>query len=118
MSVSKWTCTAILFATASLLAPVIASARPKAEDKPVVKKGLQLDDRATVDGKTLMPGDYKVLVNGNKVSLELDGKVVATASCAWKTTPNKSMYDSTALSASNSIQEMRFAGSNQALEVF
>lgn len=117
MSISKWTCMAILCGIALLAAPLVASARPKTEDKPT-KKSMQLDDRITVDGKTLMPGNYEVLINGSKVSFELDGKIVATAPCSWKTISNKSMYDSTTLSATNTLQEMEFAGSNQALEVF
>jgi hypothetical protein len=96
----------------------VASARPNSENKAVTKKSMELNDPANVDGKTLMPGKYEVLIDGSKVSFELDGKVVATATCEWKTTPNKSMYDSTTFSASDTLQEMQFAGSNRALEVF
>lgn len=117
MSGSKWTCTAVLCGIAFLAAPLVASARPKTEDRPT-KKSMQLDNQVTVDGETLLPGNYEVLINGNKVSFELAGKIVATAPCSWKTMSNKSMYDSTTLSATNNLQEMEFAGSNQALEVF
>jgi hypothetical protein len=117
MSLLRGTCTAILCGIAFIAAPLVASARPKTENSAVMKKSLQLDDRATVDGKTLTPGTYEVLIDGNKVSFERDGKTVVTAPCQWETMPNKSEYNSTTLSATKVLQELEFEGSNRALEV-
>jgi hypothetical protein len=105
-------CAVVLFAV-----PMIASARPKSETTQVEKKTIDLDSQATVDGKTLTPGKYEVLIEGNKVSFERDGQSVVTAPCDWKTLPYKDPYNSTTFSAKNVLQELQFEGSNQALDV-
>lgn len=81
------------------------------------KKTIHLNQPATVDGKTLKPGEYKVVIEGDKVSFERDGKTVVTANCDWRTIDRKAPYDSTTFSANNVLQELEFQGSNQALDV-
>lgn len=108
---------AVLCATALLASPLLASARPKAVNTRVEKKSIDLEDPATVDGKTLAPGKYDILIEGNKVSFERDGRTVVTAPCDWKTMPNKSEYNSATYSSKRVLQEIEFEGSNQALEV-
>lgn len=117
MIASKVTRNAIFFAVALIGVPLVASARPKSENTQVEKKTIQLDEQTTVDGKTLVPGKYEVLFDGNKVSFDRDGHTVATARCDWKTLGHKAQYNSTTLSANHSITELEFDGSNQALEV-
>lgn len=117
MIVSKVTRNVIFCAAALLAIPLVASARPKTENTQVEKKTVQLDTQTTVDGKTLAPGKYEVLIDGNKVSFDQDGRAVATARCDWKSLGHKSPYNSTTLSANRSITELEFAGSEQALEV-
>jgi len=108
---------AILCAVALLALPLLASARPKSTNTQIEKKTIDLDRTAMVDGKALAPGKYEVLIEGNKVNFEQDGKTVATAPCDWKTLQNKSQYDSTTFSAQNVLQELEFEGSKQALEI-
>lgn len=117
MLIYKVTRSAILCAVALLAIPLLASARPKSENPQMEKKTIDLDRTATVDGKTLAPGKYEVLVEGDKVNFERDGKTVVTAPCDWKTMPYKSQYNSTTFSAKDVLQELEFAGSNQALEI-
>jgi len=117
MSLYRVTCGAILSAFVLIAIPVMASPKPKAENPQMERKSLQLDSSATVDGKTLTPGRYEVLIEGNKVSFDHDGHTVATAPCNWKTLQFKPNYDSTTISANHVIQELQFEGSNQALEV-
>jgi outer membrane usher protein FimD/PapC len=117
MIVSKVTRSVIFCAAALIAIPLVASARPKSENTQVEKKTIQLDTQATVDGKTLMPGKYEVLIDGNKVSFDREGHTLATARCDWKTLSYKSQYNSTTLSAKHSITELEFQGSNRALEV-
>ncbi len=107
----------ILCAVVLLAIPAFASARPKSENTKVEKKTVELSDQATVDGKTLMPGKYEVLIEGNKVTFEHDGQMVVTAPCDWKMLNFKPEYNSTTLSANKVLQELQFEGSNQALEV-
>ncbi len=113
----KMTRTAILCAVALMALPLLASARPKATNPQVEKKNIVLDDPATVNGKTLKPGKYEVVIDGNQVKFEQDGQTVVQAPCDWKTMPYKSAYDSTTYSAQHVLQELEFEGSNKALEV-
>jgi hypothetical protein len=117
MIMSKVTRNVIFLAAALLAIPLFASARPKAENTQVEKKTIDLGSQSMVDGKTLTPGKYEVLIDGNTVSFEQDGRTVATARCDWKTLNYKSPYDSTTLSADKTITELEFEGSNRALEV-
>lgn len=107
----------ILCAVVLLAMPLFASARPKSESTQMEKKTIQMDSQATVDGKTLMPGTYEVLIEGNKVSFEHNGDTVVTAPCDWKTLQFKSKYNSMTFSANHVLQELQFEGSNQALDV-
>ncbi len=118
MSITKLTCTAILSAAALVALPVLASARPKPTNETQIQKtSISLDSSAKVDGTTLAPGKYEVVIDGKKVSFERDDKTVVTAPCDWKTLQYKSQYNSTTLSANNQLQEIEFEGSNKALEV-
>ena len=117
MSLFKAMGSAILCAAALLALPLLASARPKAVNTQVEKKNITLEDTAMVDGKTLAPGKYDLVIEGKKVSFERDGRTVLTAPCDWKTMPNKSAYNSVTFSSKEVLQEIEFEGSNQALEV-
>lgn len=113
----KSTLIAIFCAVALTASPVLLSARPNSDTTKTEKKSIQINDQATVDGKTLSPGKYEVLIEGNKVSFERNGRTVVTAPCSWKTLPTKSQYDSTTFSTSRALQEIQFEGKDQALEV-
>jgi hypothetical protein len=106
-----------LCALAFLALPFLASARPKTENTQMEKKSMDLRSAATVDGKALQPGNYEVVIEGNQVRFEREGKTVVTAPCNWKGLGYKSPYDSVTFSASRQLQELDFAGSDQALEV-
>lgn len=117
MSNSKMTRSAVFCAIVLFAMPLLASARPKADTTPVEKKSITLDDPATVDGKTLPPGNYNVLIEGKTAKFERDGKNVATAPCNWKTLNFKAQYDSIELSAQKAVKELQFEGSNRALDI-
>lgn len=113
----KVTGSAIFCAVALLAIPLLASAHPKADSAQVEKKSITLDNAATVDGTTLTPGSYNVLIEGKTVKFERDGKVVASAPCDWKALKFKAQYNGIELSAKNAVQELQFEGSKQALDV-
>jgi hypothetical protein len=117
MSVNNMIRTAGLFAIALMAMPLFASTRSNPVNTQVEKKSIKLDEATTVDGKTLKPGNYEVLIDGSKVSFEINGETVVTAPCNWKTMAHKSPYNSTTLSSKNVLQELQFEGSNQALDV-
>ena len=117
MLIYKVTRSAILCAVALLAIPLLASARPKSTNTQMEKKSIDLDRTASVDGKTLAPGKYEVLIEGNKVDFERNGQTVVTAPCDWKTLQYKSEYNSTTFSANHVLTELEFEGSKQALEI-
>jgi len=104
LSLNRVTCGAILCAFALISMPALISAKPKMENPQMEKKSLQLENSAKVDGKTLTPGQYEVVINGNKVSFEQDGHAVVTAPCNWKTLDFKAPYDATTISANHVIK--------------
>src|SRR5215469_6417354 len=105
MVVYKMTCVAILSAFAFLALPQHVLAGSKPENTQMEKKSIQLDNQTTVDGKTLMPGEYKVLINGDKVTFEKDGQDVLTARCQWKTLNFKAQQNAKVFSANHVLQE-------------
>lgn len=113
----KTSLTGIVCGVAFLALPVLASARPKVEDSQIEKKTIQLDQSATVDGKTLQPGEYRVVIDGDKASFERDGKTIVTASCDWRMMNHRAPYSSETFSENSVLQELEFAGSNQALDL-
>ena len=117
MSNRKLTGSAVFCAVILFAIPLVASARPKADTTSMEKKSITLDSAASVDGKTLAPGNYNVLVEGKTVKFERDGKVVASAPCDWKALNFKAQYNSIELSAKNVVQELQFEGSSQALDI-
>jgi hypothetical protein len=118
MSAHKITRTTILCTAAFMAIPLFAAARPKPGSTQTEKKSIELSTAAVVDGKTLAPGKYEVLIEGgNKAVFEHNGQMVVTASCDWKTMPHKSPYDSLVTSSNNVLQEIDFQGSDQVLEV-
>lgn len=117
MSAHKIFSTTILCTAAMMAIPLFAAARPKPASTQMEKKSIDLSTAAVVDGKTLAPGKYEVLIEGNKATFEHDHQTVVTASCDWKTMPQKSPYDSVVTSGNNVLQEIDFQGSNRVLEV-
>lgn len=117
MSFYKITLNLSLSAIAFIAMPLLASAKPKPTNPAMEKKSIEVNQSATVDGKTLTPGTYEILIDGNKISFEHDGKTVVTAPCDWKSLTYKSPYDSTTYSKNGAIQEIEFAGRHQALEI-
>jgi hypothetical protein len=117
MSIYKATRNLGLAAIIFLTLPLLASARPKTTNPETEKKSIQLFDPAIVDGKTLAPGTYQVMIADKKVSFEQRGQTVVTAPCDWKMMDHKSPYNSTTLSENKVLQEIQFQGSNEALEI-
>ena len=117
MLVSKRICTSLLCGVALAALPLLASARPKPDTSRTEKTSIQIDKPATVDGTTLARGQYEIVIEGNKATFEHNGQTVVTAPIDWKATTYKSPYDSVTYSSNRVLQEIQFAGSDEALEV-
>ena len=117
MLVSKTIRTSLLCGLAFAALPLLVSARPKPDNFRPEKKTIQISDPSTVDGTTLAPGRYEVVIEGHKVTFEHNGETVATAPCDWKTGKYKSPYDSVTYSDNHAVQELQFEGTDQTLEI-
>lgn len=107
-----------VFALALLLAvalPVIATPKDgmTLTGNILAKGTFNVADSKSLNGTTLPPGEYKVIVSGSQVSFLLKGKIVAQAPIEWKDTErtdNNALVDE-----SGSIREIRFKGKRRSV---
>jgi hypothetical protein len=93
---------------------MILPAQGWSKPKDSVSTTISVSTTVSVNNKTLEPGEYKVVVEGNTAKFERDGDVVTEAPCTWKTLPNKSQYSDVATDH-NRITEIDFSGKTQAI---
>jgi hypothetical protein len=98
--------TLALLAATALVVPVFG--------KPF-EKNVTFGNSVKVGSTQLDAGDYKVLVDGNKVTIEEGKKVVAQTQGHMEQRDQR--YDTTAVitTSNGEIQEIDFGGQNQAL---
>jgi hypothetical protein len=82
--------------------------------KPV-SKSISFSQPAKVGGTQLSAGEYKLLIDGDKATIQKGKEVLATVSARWETRDRKSDYDSVVLGPNGDLQEVRFAGDNRVL---
>jgi hypothetical protein len=95
-----------LLAVLALALPVLA--------KPV-SKSVKIMQKARVGTTQLETGEYKLLIDADKVTIQKGNSVVATINCRWEqrdTRPERNAY---VIGANGELQEIRFAGENRVL---
>jgi hypothetical protein len=90
-------------------APKTAAHDTTSEIRTPLKATMELFHPATLAGKQLKPGTYRVVVDASKATLSLDGKVVAEAPVEWKDGEAKSPYSALVLDG-QAISEIHFSG--------
>jgi hypothetical protein len=90
-----------LLAVVALAVPVFA--------KPV-SKTINIAQPAKVGKVDLKAGEYRLLIDGNKATVQKDKKVVAESEGRWEDREVKSSYDAVLLGDSGQVKEVRFAG--------
>jgi hypothetical protein len=93
-----------LLAAIALAVPVFA--------KPFTKT-INLAQNAKVGKAELRAGEYRLLIDGNKVTVEKAGKVVAESEGRWEERSAKSSYDSLLISENGQVKEVRFSGQSR-----
>ena len=58
----------------------------------------------------LKAGDYKLMIDGNKATVQKGKNVVAESEGRWEDRATKASADSLVLDAAGSVKEVRFAG--------
>jgi hypothetical protein len=93
-----------LLAAITLAVPVFA--------KPV-SKTISITQAARVGRADLQAGEYRLLIDGNKVTVQKGRQMVAESEGRWEDRQSKSAYDSVLLGENGQLKEVRFAGKNR-----
>ena len=93
-------CAALL---AALALAVPAFAKP-------VSKTINITQAAKVGKADLKAGEYRLLIDGEKVTVQKGKATVAESGGRWEERDQKSSYDAVLLAADGQVKEVRFAG--------
>jgi uncharacterized protein YacL (UPF0231 family) len=77
--------------------------------KPV-SKTINLNQTAKVGNAELQAGEYHLLIDGNKVTVQRGNKIVAESEGRWEDRNTKSDYDSLLIGENGQVKEVRFSG--------
>lgn len=91
----------VLLAVVALAVPVFA--------KPV-SKTININQAATLGSAKLDAGEYRLLIDGNKATVQKGKSVVAQSEGRWEDRDTKSIYDAVLLNDAGKVSEVRFAG--------
>jgi hypothetical protein len=92
---------AALLAVLALAVPVFA--------KPL-SKTINIPQAAKVGKADLKAGEYRLLIDGNKASVQRGKQVVAESEGRWEDRDAKSLYDAVLLGEDGQVKEVRFSG--------
>ncbi len=97
------------------LLAVVALAIP-ALAKPI-SKYIHIAETAKLGATELRAGEYHLLIDGTKVTVQHNSKVVAEAEGRWENREEKARYTSVLLGANHEVKEIRFAGEKRVLMI-
>jgi hypothetical protein len=92
---------AALLAVVALAVPVFA--------KPV-SKTINITQDAKVGKADLKAGEYRLMIDGNKATVQKGKQVVAESEGRWEDRDVKSSFDAILLDNSGQVKEVRFSG--------
>jgi hypothetical protein len=90
-----------LLAVVALAVPVFA--------KPIAKT-INIPQAAKVGKADLKAGEYRLLIDGNKATVEKGKQVVAESEGRWEDRDAKASYDAVLLGDNGQVKEVRFSG--------
>jgi hypothetical protein len=86
-----------------------AAARDAAKNGKTTTTQVDILSTVTLAGKQIKPGSYEVRADDSRVTILLDGKVVAEAPVEWKDETAKPAY-SKIVTTDNQVKEIHFNG--------
>ena len=92
---------AALLAALALAVPVFA--------KPV-SKTINFTQPAKLGKADLQAGEYRLLIDGNKATVQKGKEVVAESEGRWEERDTKSNYDAVLIGENGHVKEVRFSG--------
>ena len=96
------------FVRSLALFAVIAVAVP-AFAKPFAKT-ITIAQSSKIGKADLKAGEYRLLIDGNKATVQKGKEVVAESEGRWEDRSSKSAYDSVLIGENGQIKEVRFSG--------
>ncbi len=90
-----------MLAVVALAVPVFA--------KPI-SKTISINQAAKVGTAKLDAGEYRLMIDGNKATVQKGKAVVASSEGRWEDRDTKSNYDAVLLNDAGQVSEVRFAG--------
>jgi hypothetical protein len=90
-----------LLAMSAMAVPVFA--------KPV-SKTINITQAAKVGKADLQAGEYRLLIDGNKATVQKGKSVVAETEGRWEDRDTKSNYDAVLIGDNGQVKEVRFSG--------
>jgi len=90
-----------LLAAIALAVPVFA--------KPI-SKTINISQAAKLGKADLQAGEYRLLIDGNKATVQKGKEVVAETEGRWEDRDTKSNYDAVLLGENGQVKEVRFSG--------
>ena len=91
----------VLLAAVALAAPVFA--------KPV-SKTISFTQSAKLGKADLQAGEYRLLIDGNKATVQKGKNVVAESEGRWEERETRSNYDAVLIGENGQVKEVRFSG--------
>ena len=91
----------VLFAVVALAVPVFA--------KPI-SKTINIPSAAKLGQADLQAGEYRLMIDGTKASVQKGSQVVAQSEGRWEDRDSKSPYDAVLLNDKGRVTEVRFSG--------
>jgi hypothetical protein len=73
-------------------------------------KTINLAQNAKVGKADLKAGEYRLMIDGSKATVQKGKDVVAESDGRWEDRSSKAAYDSVLLSENGQVKEVRFAG--------
>ena len=95
---------AALVAALACTIPVLA--------KPI-SKTINITQSARIGKADLQAGRYRLLIDGNKVTVQKGGEVLAETEGRWEDRATKSSNDSVLIGENGQLREVRFSGKNR-----
>jgi hypothetical protein len=77
--------------------------------KPI-SKTINITQNAKLGKVDLQAGEYRLLIDGSKATVEKGKQVVAESEGRWEDRDTKSLYDAVLLGNDGRVQEVRFSG--------
>jgi hypothetical protein len=93
------------------LAAALASTVPLVA-KPV-SKTINITHSAKIGRADLQAGEYRLMIDGTKATVEKGRQVVAESEGRWEDRNTKSSFDSVLIGADGQVKEVRFAGQSR-----